>query len=240
MSAQSGGLFAPMLARRTFLFSALGTAAAVLVAQTVPPHHMRVAAQKLLDPVPSIPDGDAPVFAAPDAWAARLIAGAEHQVGRTLVYDPSYVRLDYPGGDVPIERGVCTDVVVRAYRTAFGADLQKLVHQDMRRNFAAYPKIWGMDRPDRNIDHRRVPNLATFLRRRGARRPVSERAEDYRPGSIITQRLPGNRPHIAIVTHRASEDGQRPLVVHNIGAGARLEDSLFAFEITGHYRYRPG
>ena len=121
-----------------------------------------------------------------------------------------------------------------------GADLQKLVHEDMARNFSAYPKLWGLKRPDSNIDHRRVPNLATFFRRRGeATAGYRRMRDDYRPGDIVTQMLPGGLAHIILLTHRASEDGQRPLAVHNIGAGARLEDVLFAFEVTGHYRFNP-
>jgi hypothetical protein len=181
-----------------------------------------------------------PARAAVEPWAARLVAAAEAQVGRTVLYDPAYVRLAYPGGDLPLERGVCTDVVIRAYRAGLGIDLQKLVHEDMRANFAAYPKLWGLAKPDRNIDHRRVPNLRAFLTRRGAALPVTATAADYAPGDLVTMLLPGNLPHIALVTHRPSADGSRPLVVHNIGAGARLEDALFAFATTGHYRYGGG
>ena len=176
---------------------------------------------------------------APEPWADRLVAAAESQIGVTVVYDPAYARLAYPGGDVPRERGVCTDVVVRAYRDAFGLDLQKLVHEDMARAFRAYPQNWGLSRPDRNIDHRRVPNLATFFTRHNAGLPVTGSAEDYLPGDIVTQMLPGRLTHIGIVTHRDSGDRQRPLMVHNIGAGTRLEDVLFAFEITGHFRFEP-
>ena len=167
-------------------------------------------------------------------WQARLIAAAERQVGRTVLYDGAYVRLAYPGGDVPRERGVCTDVVIRAYRDAFGLDLQTLVHEDMRRAFAAYPRNWGLSRPDRNIDHRRVPNLETFLKRRGAGLPHS----GYQAGDLVTQRLPGNLPHILIVTARQAAPG-RPLVVHNIGAGTRVEDALFDYPVTGHFRFPP-
>ncbi len=185
--------------------------------------------------------GPLPAFAASPAvepWARKLIDRALTQVGVTTIYDPAYVRLAYPGGDVPRERGVCTDVVIRAYREAFEIDLQKLVHEDMRRAFAAYPRTWGMKAPDRNIDHRRVPNLETFLARRKAALPVSREAADYRPGDLVTQRLPGNLPHIAIVTDAMSADGGRPLVVHNIGRGARHEDILMAFPIVGHFRFR--
>lgn len=173
------------------------------------------------------------------AWGAKLVEAALGQVGVTVLYDPAYVRLAYPGGDVPAERGVCTDVVVRAYREAFGIDLQRLVNEDMRAGFSAYPKIWGRKQPDRNIDHRRVPNLETFFRRKGAALEVVDDPKAYRPGDLVTQRLPGNLPHIAIVTDRTTADGQRPLVVHNIGAGARVEDTLFAFRLNGHFRFPP-
>jgi uncharacterized protein len=175
----------------------------------------------------------------PESWAEKLIAAAESQIGITLIYDPAYVGLSFPGGDVPKERGVCTDVIVRAYREAFSYDLQSEVNKDMKAHFNAYPKIWGLKRTDRNIDHRRVPNLQTFFKRQGTALPVSDHPGDYLPGDIVSQMLPGNFPHMAIVTHRASPDGNRPMLVHNIGAGARLEDRLFNFEITGRYRFRP-
>lgn len=170
--------------------------------------------------------------------AQKLVVAARRQIGVTLTYDPAYSRLDYPGGDVPRERGVCTDVIVRAYRDGLAIDLQVLVHEDMRKAFSAYPALWGLKRTDRNIDHRRVPNLQTFLKRAGAALPVSRDGADYRPGDIVSQMLPGNLPHIGIVADDRSADGARPLLVHNIGAGARLEDVLFAYPLTGHYRYR--
>jgi len=166
--------------------------------------------------------------------AGRVLEGAVRQVGVTVVYDGTYRRLAYPGGDVPPERGVCTDVVVRAYRNA-GIDLQVLVHEDMRRAFGAYPQVWGARRPDRNIDHRRVPNLATFFARHGETLPVSRDAADYRPGEIVTWRLPSGLPHVGLVSARFA--GGRPLVVHNIGAGTVYEDVLFAWPVTGRYRY---
>jgi uncharacterized protein YijF (DUF1287 family) len=167
--------------------------------------------------------------------AGRLIAAAERQVGRTVLYDPAYVRLAYPGGDVPIERGVCCDVIVRAYRDGLGLDLQALVHEDMRRNFAAYPKTWGLRRPDPNIDHRRVLNLETFFRRKGAALRFVSPA-DFRPGDLATMRLPGNLPHIVVVTQRRAASG-RLLCVHNVGQGARLEDVLDAWPLTARFRY---
>jgi uncharacterized protein len=174
--------------------------------------------------------------AAEPAAAQRLVAGAYGQIGVTLRYDPSYRRIAFPGGDVPLERGVCSDVIVRAYR-AIGVDLQRLVNEDMRGDFAAFPQLWGLAQADANIDHRRVPNLATYFARHGGRLAVSAEAKDYRPGDVVTWRLPGNLAHIGLVADR-SVDG-RPLVIHNIGAGAQLEDVLFAFAITGHYRYLP-
>lgn len=177
--------------------------------------------------------------AALDIWAEKLLAAAHAQVGETVAYDPAYVAIAYPGGDVPRDRGVCTDVIVRAYRDAFGVDLQQLVHDDMRKNFAAYPKNWGLTKPDANIDHRRVPNLETFLARNKAGLAVSKNPADFRPGDIVSQRLPGGLPHIGIVSDRRSRDGLRPLVIHNIGAGARVEDVLMTFDIVGHYRFKP-
>lgn len=168
---------------------------------------------------------------------ADLVAGAESQLGVTTGYDPSYRRLDYPMGDVPIDTGVCTDVVIRAYR-ALGVDLQRLVHEDMRAAFAAYPALWGLTRPDRNIDHRRVPNLETFLRRYGESLAISDRAEDYRAGDLVTWRLPGNLPHIGIVA--ADRDAaDQVLIIHNIGFGAKKEAMLLAYPISGHFRYFP-
>ena len=170
--------------------------------------------------------------------AAGLVRSARAQVGVTVLYDPAYVRLDYPGGDVPIERGVCADVVVRAFRK-LGLDLQRLVHEDMKRHFAAYPRTWGLRKPDPNIDHRRVLNLETYLRRRGFERSDSFEPADFRPGDIVSWRLPGNLPHIGVVSDRTSADGSgRPLVIHNVGSGTREEDVLFAWPLAGHYRWR--
>jgi len=166
----------------------------------------------------------------------RIIESAYEQVGVTLHYDPGYSVIPFPGGDVPIVRGVCTDVIIRAYRSV-GVDLQLLVNRDMRKAFSAYPRNWGLSRPDPNIDHRRVPNLAVFFTRHGQVLPVSTEAKDYRPGDIVTWRLPGGLAHIGLVSDRSTEG--RLLIVHNIGAGAKVEDVLFAFTITGHYRYLP-
>ena len=166
--------------------------------------------------------------------AAQLVRSAREQVGVTLGYDPRYQRLAYPGGDVPRETGVCTDVVIRALR-AQRVDLQKEVHEDMRAHFGAYPKQWGLSRPDRNIDHRRVPNLMTFFKRRGQALPPSREAAAYRPGDIVTWDLGRNTPHIGIVSDRKTAQGE-PMIIHNIGAGTREEGGLFAYRITGHYR----
>jgi uncharacterized protein YijF (DUF1287 family) len=167
-------------------------------------------------------------------WVAEA---AREQVGVTVGYDPAYLKLAYPGGDPPAAAGVCTDVVVRALRTALELDLQQLVHEDMSGHFAAYPKHWNLQRPDRNIDHRRVPNLQTYFTRRGWRLPPSGRAADYQPGDLVTCTVPPNRPHIMIVSDRKSRDGT-PMVIHNIGGGAREEDRLFAYPLTGRYRVK--
>ena len=175
----------------------------------------------------------APVFAA--SVPSRLALAARDQVGVTLTYDPSYVALEFPGGDIPRDRGVCTDVVIRALRDGWGIDLQLAVNRDMSADFAAYPSIWGLTAPDRNIDHRRVANLATLFTRIGAALPLTDDPTPYLPGDIITWTLPGNLPHIGIVSDRRAGDGT-PLILHNIGNGAQEEDILFAYPITGHYR----
>ncbi len=167
--------------------------------------------------------------------ALQLVQAARSQIGVTTSYDGSYVALDYPGGDIPLKRGVCTDVVIRALRK-MGADLQKLVHVDMRANFPKYPKRWGLKRPDKNIDHRRVPNLQTFMKRRGLSLPVTKTASDYRAGDFMTCLVSGNLPHIVIVSDKKNDRGE-PLIIHNIGSGTVEESGLFTYEITGHYRW---
>lgn len=162
--------------------------------------------------------------------APAWVAAARRQVGVTLHYDPAYVVLPYPGGDVPLARGVCTDVVIRAFR-AVGFDLQREVHEDMRSAFDAYPRLWGLRKPDRNIDHRRVPNLQVFFTRRGWALPDDAA---LRPGDVVTWMLPGNLPHIGIVSDRAV--GGTPLILHNIGAGTVEDDILHRYRITGRYR----
>ncbi|MBV9495716.1 MAG: DUF1287 domain-containing protein [Acidobacteria bacterium] len=166
-----------------------------------------------------------------------VIDGAKRQVGITRIYDSSYRSLRYPNGDVPPERGVCADVVIRAFRNA-GLDLQQLVHDDMRANFAKYPQRWGLRRPDTNIDHRRVPNLETYFSRRGKALAITRSSTDYQPGDIVAWRLPGSGlPHIGIVSDVREPGTNRYRMVHNIGAGAQLEDVLFAYDIVGHFRW---
>jgi uncharacterized protein YijF (DUF1287 family) len=179
-------------------------------------------------------------FAEPelDAHMRKVIAAAMAQTTVPVTYDGSYRRIAYPGGDVPANIGVCTDVIIRAYR-AIGVDLQQLVHEDMTAAFRQYPRLWGLSGPDPNIDHRRVPNLQTFFRRRGASLPIPRSAAPVQPGDCVTWRLPGNLPHIGLAVDRRSTDGERPLIVHNIGRGPRIEDALFEYPITGHFRFRP-
>jgi len=174
-----------------------------------------------------------------ETFASRLAAAALERTRHRVRYDSSYTRLEYPGGDVPDDRGVCTDLVIRAYR-GVGIDLQKEVHEDMKANFARYPRDWGLSQPDANIDHRRVPNLMTFFRRRGATRPATTNGADYAPGDIVCWDLGRGVKHIGIVINQRTADGRRRLVVHNIGAGPRAEDVLFNWGIIGHYRYRGG
>lgn len=170
-------------------------------------------------------------------WHTKLVAAAMKQIGVTAAYDPGYTKIPFPNGDVPRTRGVCTDVVIRAYRDAFGFDLQARVNADMRAHFADYPKNWGLPAPDTNIDHRRVPNLRTFFTRKGASLTF-DNPDDFRAGDLVTHMLPGNLPHIVIVAASKAASGA-PAVIHNIGAGAKLEDTLKQYRITGRYRYAP-
>jgi len=167
----------------------------------------------------------------------RLVSAAREQIGKTVHYDPGYQPIQYPKGDLTLDRGVCTDVIVRAFRAGLGLDLQKLVHEDMKRDFKKYPHKWGLKSPDKNIDHRRVENLQTYFKRRGWSVAVSNKAEDYQPGDLVTCIVPPNLPHIMIVSDKESISG-RPLVIHNIGAGAQEEDRLFEFKHTAHYRIK--
>jgi uncharacterized protein len=169
----------------------------------------------------------------PSARAQIVAQAAQKQIGVTLYYDPSYVRLEYPSGDVPQDRGVCSDVIIRAFRAA-GVDLQRLLHEDMRRNWSAYPKNWGLKRPDANIDHRRVANLEVFFARRGKKLGANQM---LLPGDVVTWTLPSGQLHLGIITSKLEPTGKRPLVVHNIGNGAQLEDVLTAWAFRAHYRY---
>jgi uncharacterized protein len=172
--------------------------------------------------------------------ARKLVEAAGSQIGVTTRYDPAYVALTYPGGDVPIVGGVCTDVVIRAYRQGLGIDLQQLVHEDIAANFSSYPKIWGLSKPDRNIDHRRVPNLQRFFARQKAELAMTDDYSRYQAGDLVTMMLPGSLPHIGIVSSKNAEVSGRPLLIHNIGGGAQEEDILAAFLHTGRYRFALG
>lgn len=169
-------------------------------------------------------------------FAGRLSSAAISLTKQEVLYDPSYYVLDYPGGDVPEGRGVCTDVVIRAYRK-LGIDLQKEVHEDMMAFFHQYPKNWGLSKPDKNIDHRRVPNLMTFFSRHGEIRSITNNADEYSPGDIVCWDLGQGLTHIGIVVDKKSADGKRYLIVHNIGGGQVLADCLFTYKIIGHYLY---
>jgi uncharacterized protein YijF (DUF1287 family) len=171
------------------------------------------------------------------ARARALIAAARRQIGVTLAYDPAYTALTYPDGDVTRSKGVCTDVLIRAYRDAFGRDLQREVHEDMAAHFASYPRRWSLRAPDRNIDHRRVPNLETFWTRQAASLPIPARASAWQPGDLFTMLIDGRLPHTGIVSDRLAANGN-PLVIHNIGGGAREEDMLLAWKPTGRFRWR--
>ena len=172
------------------------------------------------------------------AFLEKLSSAAIERTNHTVRYDPKYVRIPYPGGDVPADTGVCTDEVIRSYR-ALGIDLQKEVHEDMAENFGRYPNHlrWMQITTDTNIDHRRVPNLMVFFSRKGTSLPLSSNSADYGPGDLVTWDLGGGVPHIGIVVDQKAVAGRRYLVGHNIGAGPRMEDVLFQWKITGHYRY---
>ncbi|HMJ24789.1 MAG TPA: DUF1287 domain-containing protein [Pyrinomonadaceae bacterium] len=165
-----------------------------------------------------------------------IIDGTVEQIGKTTSYDPSYQKIEYPNGDVPIETGVCSDVIVRAFRKG-GIDLQKDLHEDMKGNFSAYPTRWGLKSPDANIDHRRVPNLQTYFGRKGKSLSPGGANETFLPGDIVTWDLGFGTPHVGMVVNVWSKPTGRYLIVHNIGAGTLMEDVLFSWKITGHYRY---
>lgn len=169
-------------------------------------------------------------------FSERLELAARERLNHVVVYDGAYRSISYPMGDVPDTIGVCTDVIIRSYRS-LNIDLQKLVHEDMKRRFHEYPRNWGLTSTDRNIDHRRVPNLQCFFAKHGKSLPVSENPDDYLPGDMVTWMLPGNLPHIGFVS--SSKEEGVPLIIHNVGAGPQIEDFLFWFPITGHYRYFP-
>ena len=168
----------------------------------------------------------------------NLVAAAIERTHHVVRYDPAYVRISYPGGDVPADTGVCTDEIIRSYRR-LGVDLQKEVHEDMVRNFGVYPRSWRwlLSRPDPNIDHRHVPNLMVFFARKGESLSLSGRADDYTPGDLVTWDLGGGVPHIGVVVDQKSATSGRYMIVHNIGQGPRMEDVLFNWKVTGHYRY---
>jgi hypothetical protein len=169
-------------------------------------------------------------------FSDRLSDAALELTKQTVIYDPSYFTIPYPNGDVPAGKGVCTDVIIRAYRE-LGIDLQKEVHEDMKANFRLYPDSWGLSKPDKNIDHRRVPNLMTFFSRHGNTKPITKNPDDYLPGDIVCWDLGGGVTHIGIVAGKKSSDHTRNLIVHNIGGGQVLADCLFEYKIIGHYQF---
>ena len=166
----------------------------------------------------------------------KISDSAIELTNKSVIYNGDYYSIPYPNGDVPDGIGVCTDVVIRTYRSV-GLDLQKEVHEDMEANFELYPKIWGLSKPDSNIDHRRVPNLMTYFKRQGAEIPITDMGKDYLPGDIVSWNLGGGLTHIGIVVNKKSNDNKRFMIVHNIGGGQVLEDCLFNYTITGHYRF---
>lgn len=178
-------------------------------------------------------------FAQEKVFYQKLSEAAVKIIDRNIIYDPSYTRIPYPNGDVSPSRGVCTDVVIRAYRK-LGIDLQKEIHEDMKANFSLYPnqKIWGLKTTDKNIDHRRVPNMQVFFSRKGTVLPITKNPKDYSPGDIVTWDLGKGITHVGIVIHQQARSGKAPLIVHNIGGGQVAQDILFAYKITGHYRYK--
>lgn len=178
------------------------------------------------------------IIANPKTFEEKLSNAAISIIDKEVVYTPDYVSLKYPNGDVPAKTGVCSDVVIRAYRK-LGIDLQKEVHEDMIKNFSLYPNLkkWGLKKCDTNIDHRRVPNLEVFFARKGTKLPISQNADDYKTGEIVTWMIGNKFPHIGIVTNKKSLDCKRPMLVHNVGNGQVLEDCLFSYEIVGHFKY---
>ncbi|NHN26035.1 DUF1287 domain-containing protein [Flavobacterium jejuense] len=169
-------------------------------------------------------------------FAEKLSNAAISIIDPEVIYTPTYVGIKYPNGDVPKKTGVCTDVVIRTYRK-LNIDLQKEVHEDMKSNFSKYPKTWGLKSTDKNIDHRRVPNLEVFFERKGEKLIVSQNPNDYKTGHLVTWMIGNKLPHIGIITHLKSKDGKRPMIVHNVGGGQVLQDCLFNYSIVGHFRY---
>lgn len=207
-----------------------------LFAQT-PPGKSRQAQPRAASPAK--PGGTSPTTPSPSpAGSPGIVTAAREQIGKTTSYSPEYVRLAFPGGDLPIHTGVCTDVVIRALRADRNLDLQLEVNSDMKQAFSAYPKLWGLSRPDPNIDHRRVPNLICWFKRKGYSLPVTDNKANFLPGDLVTCIVPPNLPHIMVVSGKRSESGA-PLVIHNIGAGTREEDCLFTYKMTGHFRLPP-
>jgi uncharacterized protein len=189
-------------------------------------------------PSPALTQSRSSDLTSQQQFLERFVAAAIERTHHTVRYDPAYVRIPYPGGDVPPDTGVCTDEIIRSFRSV-GIDLQKEVHEDIVQNFSAYPRSWRwlLARPDSNIDHRRVPNLMVFFRRKGQALSISSHIEDYSPGDIVTWDLGGGVPHIGIVVDRKSPQSGRYMIVHNIGQGPKMEDVIFNWKITGHYRY---
>ena len=181
---------------------------------------------------------NASVSTKPDSFANKLSNAAIAIIDSEVKYTPDYISIKYPMGDVPTKTGVCTDVVIRAYRK-LGIDLQKEVHEDLKVNFSLYPNLkkWGLKKPDTNIDHRRVPNLEVFFTRKGEKLLVTDNPKDYKPGEIVTWMINGKLPHIGIITHKKSPDGKRLMIVHNVGNGQVSEDCLFEWDIVGHFKY---
>lgn len=173
-----------------------------------------------------------------NTFADKLSNAALSIIDSSIDYDPAYFSIEYPNGDIPKNKGVCTDVVIRTYRI-LGIDLQKEVHEDMIANFSAYPNLqkWGMTKTDTNIDHRRVPNLEIFFERKGEKLPITQNPNDYKTGEIVTWLINDKLPHIGIITNKKTTDGKRNLIVHNVGNGQVLEDCLFKYTIVGHYKY---
>lgn len=177
-----------------------------------------------------------------NATPQNLIDAAIARTHKDVKYTSKYIPIAYPGGDIPDNLGVCSDLIIRAYRNGLNVDLQKLVHEDMLANFDVYPNHWGLNKPDKNIDHRRVPNLQVFFSRYADVLPITKNILDYAPGDIVTWNLNAPRgfvPHIGIVSDQTSEDGKRLLVIHNINHGPVIDDMIFMYDIIGHYRYIP-